>query len=397
MMIKHILSPIEGYMKTTNLFRFLLLFLAVLSLFSCESKKETTFLFVGSFTDNKPGEGIHVYEFNNKTGDTTLKFTLDSITNTSFLKLSSNGKYLYTVMDSQMPHNGKIGAFAVDAIHGKINLINIQDCGGVNPAHLELDKTGKFLANANYSDGSLSLFKINNDGSLNPLSQVLKFKDSSIIKSRQEASHIHASVFSPDNSFLFAQDLGADKIRGFRLDFNSQDSLLQNENQIKMIPGSGPRHFVFHPNGKFGYSIAELSGKITAFNYQNGDLKLINDYFSYQKQQDIYRAADIHISPDGKFLYASNRGPDEDSISIFSINKRNGKLSLINHQSTYGKHPRNFVIDPSGQFILVANQFTNNIVVFRLDSKTGKLSKLPNEIVVENPSSLQMRTYSSGL
>lgn len=359
----------------------------------CQSTKETTLLFVGSFTDKTPGEGIHVYEFNNETGESTLKFTQDSVTNTSFLKLSKNGKYLYSVMDSQMPYNGKIASFAVDAIQGKLDLINIQDCGGLNPAHLELDKTGTFLVSSQYSDGSLSLFKINEDGSLNPYSQVLRFKDSSIIESRQEASHIHSSNFSPDNNFLFAHDLGADKIRGFKLDISSQDSMLQNENQIRMKPGSGPRHFTFHPNGKLGYSIAELSGKITAFHYQNGQLKFIEDYQSYQNHQDIYRAADIHISPDGQFLYASNRGPEEDSLFIFSIKETDGKLTLIGHEPTYGKHPRNFAISPSGNFVLVANQFSNNIVVFRRDIETGKLKKLPHDIKVGSPSSIQIRGY----
>ena len=384
-------------MQLNKITKCLSLIFVLILLVGCQSKKETTLLFVGSFTDKKPGEGIHVYEFNTETGEASLKFALDSVTNTSFLKLSKNGNYLYSVMDSQMTFNGKIAAFAIDSIQGKLDLINVQDCGGLNPAHIDIDKTGNFLASSQYSDGSLSMFRINKDGSLNPHSQVLRFKDSSVIKSRQEASHIHSSNFSPDNKFLFAQDLGADKIRGFNFDMNNQDSILLNEDQIKMKLGSGPRHFTFHPNGKFGYSIAELSGKITAFNYKDGLLEFIEDYQSYQKQQNIYRAADIHISPDGNFLYASNRGPEEDSISIFSINLDNGTLNLIEYDPTYGKHPRNFVIDPSGKFLLVANQFTGNIVIFSRNIKTGKLAKLPNEIRGNNPSSLQMRTYSVGL
>ncbi|NRD23030.1 lactonase family protein [Winogradskyella litoriviva] len=384
-------------MQLNKISKCLSLILVLLILVGCKSKKETTLLFVGSFTDKKPGEGIHVYEFNTETGEASFKFTLDSVTNTSFLKLSKNGKYLYSVMESQMPYHGKIGSFAVDSINGKIDLINIQDCGGLNPAHLEIDKTGRFLANSNYSDGSLSMFRINENGSLNPHSQVIKFKDSSIIKNRQEASHMHSSNFSPENNFLFAHDLGADKIRGFNFDITAQDSILQNENQIIMKPGSGPRHFTFHPNGKFGYSIAELSGKITAFNYIDGQLEFVEDYQSYQKQQDIYRAADIHISPEGHFLYASNRGPEEDSISIFSINLDDGRLNLIGHEPTYGNHPRNFAIDPSGKFLLVANQFTDNIVIFRRNIKTGKLTKLSQEIIVDKPSSLQMRKYSINL
>jgi 6-phosphogluconolactonase len=381
-------------MPINSLSKFLSLFIILILVMSCQSTKETTLLFVGSFTDKKPGEGIHVYEFNNNTGESTLKFTLDSVTNTSFLKLSKNGKYLYSVMDSQMPYNGKIASFAVDASKGEVDLINKQDCGGLNPAHIDIDKTGTILASSHYSDGSLSIFKINEDGSLNPYSQVLRFKDSSIIKSRQEASHIHSCNFSPDNRFLFAHDLGADKIRRFSLNMTSQDFILKNENEIKMAPGSGPRHFTFRPDGKFGYSISELSGKIMAFKYKNGELEFIEDYQSYKKQQDIYRAADIHISPYGEFLYASNRGPEEDSIVVFSIDKKTGKLHLLEHTVTGGEHPRNFAISPEGKFLLVANQFSNSITLFKRDFNTGRLIKLPNEIKVNNPSSIQMKRYS---
>ena len=370
-------------------------FLLVSIIFSgCTNTKNKTktLLFIGSFTDKKPGKGIHVYEFDEDSGKTSLTYFVDSITNTSFLKLSSNGRFLYSVVDSQMKYNGKIAAFKVDITNSKIDLLNMQDCGGINPAHLELDKTGSYLVNSNYSNGSLSLFKILKDGSLGKNRQVLQFKDSSIIKKRQEASHIHSSNFSPENDYIFAHDLGADKIRSFQ--FNISNEKLQSQQVIKTKLGSGPRHFVFHPNGKFGYGINELSGKINSFKYDNGNLVFIEDYLSYQHKQEIYRAADIHISADGNFLYASNRGPKENSIVVFSINKNNGKLRFVGHTSTFGNHPRNFAISPTGKFLLVANQFSNTIVIFSRDFKTGKLTKLPNEIRVNSPSSLQMKTYT---
>ncbi len=368
-------------------------FLMISILNSCKetADKKVTLLFVGSFTDKKPGEGIHVYEFDSKTGNTTLTYTLDSITNTSFQRLSPNGKYLYSVVESQMKYNGKVAAFKVDAINKKIELLNIQDCGGVNPAHLEIDKTGNYLVNSNYSDGSLSLFKLLKDGKLSKVKQVLQFKDSSIVKDRQQSSHIHSSNFSPDNKYLFAHDLGADKIRKFTFD-NAIDSL-KKQQEIKTKLGSGPRHFTFHPNGKFGYLVNELSGKIDVYRYKNGNLNFIEDYATYQQKQDIYRTADIHISTDGHFLYASNRGPKEDSIVVFLINKNSGKLQLIEHTSTGGNHPRNFAISPNGNFLMVANQFTNNITIFNRNSKTGKITQLPNQIKVNSPSSIQIRTY----
>ncbi|MEN8775804.1 MAG: lactonase family protein [Polaribacter sp.] len=360
---------------------------------SCTEKKEkeVTLLFVGSFTDKKPGEGIHVYEFDTETEKAELTYTLDSITNTSFQRLSPNGEYLYSVVDSQMKHNGKVAAFKVDVANKKIDLINMQDCGGLNPAHLAIDNAGSYLVNSNYSDGTLSLFKIKEDGGLTKTTQVLQFKDSSVIKSRQSASHMHSANFSPDDKYLFAHDLGADKIRKFVFK-HSTDSLMQHQ-PIKTKPGSGPRHFTFHPNGKFGYLVNELSGKIDAYYYENGSLDFTEDYVTYQQKQNIYRTADIHISPDGKFLYASNRGPKEDTIVIFSIDKNNGKLTLVKHVNTGGEHPRNFGIDPSGNFLLVANMHTNNVVVFKRDLKTGLLQKLPNEIKVKRPASIQINEY----
>ena len=381
-------------MQKIKLPNILSLIIVLIILTGCESKKKTTLLFVGSFTDKKPGKGISIYEFNNETGEAELKFELDSLTNSSFLRLSPNGKYLYSVIESQMAHHGKVAAYSIDSLEGKISLLNMQDCGGRNPAHLEIDKAGQYLINSNYTDPSLSVFKIKSDGSLNKHAQTISFQGSSIIETRQKTAHIHSSNFSPDGSYLFAQDLGADKIRKFNVSSNKDGLIsLDRDPPIDVKPGSGPRHFTFHPNGKYGYGIAELSGKVTAYQLVSDGLEYIEDYQANSKRQDIYRSADIHISPDGKFLYASNRGSGENTIAIFSINSKDGKLKLVGHESTYGNHPRNFAIDPSGDYLLVANQFSNNIVIFRRNLKTGKLSKLAHELSVDNPSSLQMRTY----
>ena len=382
-------------MQKNKLSKFLSLIIILIIFSSCESKKETTLLFVGSFTDKKPGKGISIYEFNNETGEAELKFQLDSIINSSFLRLSPNGKFLYSVIESQMPYHGKVAAFSIDSLQEKISLLNIQDCGGRNPAHLEMDETGQYLINSNYTDPSMSFFKIKSDGSLKEVAQTFTFEGSSIIEGRQEAPHLHSSNFSPDGNYLFAQDLGTDKIHKFKVVKNKTGiSSLQKDTSIAVKPGSGPRHFTFHPNGKYGYGIAELSGKITAYKFTKDSLEFSEDYQANRKSQDIYRSADIHISPDGKFLYTSNRGPEENTIAIFSINLTDGTLKLVGHESTYGKHPRNFAINPSGHFLLVANQFSDNIVIFRRDFKTGKLTKLSQELALKNPSSIQMRTYN---
>ena len=160
-------------------------------------------------------------------------------------------------------------------------------------------------------------------------------------------------------------------------------------------PGSGPRHFTFHPSGKYAYCVEELSGTISAYSYSNGRLDSIHRIFSYSQKLDIYASADIHISPDGNFLYASNRYEIENTISIYSINKGNGKLKLVGHQSTLGDHPRNFTIDPSGKYLLVANLVSNTIVVFKRNNKTGLLSKTKHVLSIPRPSCLQMRVYKN--
>ena len=381
-------------MQINRLSKVLSLIIIVTMFVSCQVSKETTLLFVGSYTDKKPGKGISIYEFNNKTGEAVLKFELDSLINSSFLRLSPNGKFLYSVIESQMPHHGKVAAFKVDSLEANISLLNMQDCGGKNPVHLEIDKAGQYLINSNYTDPTLSFLKIQSDGSLSENPQTIKFEGSSIIEGKQDVPHIHSSNISPEGDYLFVHDLGADKIRKFSIVADKNRNLsLQKDTPLDVTPGSGPRHFTFHPNGIYGYGLAELSGKVIAYKLVKDSLEYLEDYQANRTTQDMYRSADIHISPDGKFLYTSNRGSEENTIAIFSINLMDGKLKLVGHESTYGEHPRNFAIDPSGNFLLVGNQHSDNIVIFRRDLKSGTLTKLPNELTVRTPASLQMRSY----
>lgn len=369
------------------------LFLLCLSLFLHTSHAQTTYLFVGNYTDGKPDKGIYIYQFNTKTGRLKPLSHTENITNPSFLTIAPNGAFLYACTDTRLPNAGSVTAFAIDTMQGTLSLINKQPTGGENPAYVNVHKNNNFVISANYTGGSVSVFSANADGSLNPATQVITFIDSSIHKTRQEKSHIHAAVFSPEYNYIYLPDLGADKIRAFRFDVNNSQPLLSLDNLlVKTVPGSGPRHFTFHPNGHFAYCIEELSGTVTAYAYHNGKLDAIQSLFSYATKRDsAYSGADIHASPDGRFLYASNRG--ENMIAIFSINQNNGMLQFIAHQSTFGNHPRNFTLDPTGRFLLVANQMTNNIIVFKRDVKTGLLTKKGKEIKVPNPSCLQMRTY----
>ncbi len=354
---------------------------------------ETYYLFIGTYTGGKPAKGIYVYRFNPDNGRLARVATGEHVINPSYLTLSPNGRYIYACTESKTPNAGSVSAFAFDSATGKLTFINRQPSRGENPVYVTTDKTGKWLIDANYTEGSVSAYTINNDGSLNPPCQQIAFDDSGINKERQDRSHIHAAVFSPLQDFIFFPDLGADKIRAFSFDASvSQPLLPATPPYIKTAPGSGPRHFTFHPSGRFAYCIEELAGTIAAYNYNNGQLEPIQTILSYSKPYDSYVSADIHISPDGRFLYASNRD-EETTISIFSIDQQTGLLTSIGHQTTEGEEPRNFVIDPTGKFLLVANVGSDKVVVLKRDPATGLLSKTGIKIKVPNPSCLQIRGY----
>ena len=376
--------------------KYCLLVLALISLLSRLDAQSNakTFLFIGTYTEGKPGKGIYVYEFNLHSGKCKFVSLVDSIINPSYLTITHDGRFLYACTDTKMPIPGNVTAFRFDSLKGKLDLINKQPCGGENPVYVAVHNDDQFIACANYTGGSASVFQINNDGSLDPPSQLIPFTGSSIIAQRQDKPHIHAAVFSPKGDYLFLPDLGADQIRVLKFVSKSNPPLIPLENNnVHCVPGSGPRHLTFHPNQRWAYCVEELSGMISAYNYQDGKLDSIQRIFSYSRTYEDYASADIHISPDGRFLYASNRLNDENTISIFSINQENGKLILIGHQKTGGDHPRNFTLDPTGNFLLVANLSTSNVVIFKRDQQTGLLTKTKYEIKVPRPSCLQMRTY----
>lgn len=367
-------------------------FFFFLVLMSCQNESKV-FLFVGSYTDGEKKEGIYVYEFDPVNGNLTEVEKEGDLINPSFLMISANGQYLYACTETRLQTPGSVSAFQIDTLTGHITFLNKQTAGGRNPVHLAVDKNNQYVVNSSYTDAGLSIFKTDANGRLNPYSKLIEFGEgSNIVEGRQEESHVHSAHFSPDDKYLFAPDLGADKIRAFTFDESGQ--LIQVENlDVNTQAGSGPRHFTFHPNQRLAYSIEELSGNVVAYTYQDGQLKEIDHYFSYSQKQESYAGADIHISPDGKFLYASNRLSEENTIAIFKIEENSGQLDLVGHQSTFGDHPRNFVIDPTGAFLLVANMNSGNIVVFKRDMNTGLLTKMESEIKVEKPSSLQMRQY----
>ncbi len=376
-----------------RLLQTLLLFLFTAHAYGQQAHHKTTYLFIGTYTHSKPGKGIYIYSFNSQNGELTFVSNGDDITNPSYITLAPDGCHLYACTETQMPHKGSISAFAFDSSTGRLSYLNQQRSGGENPVYASVDKSNKWLINANYTEGSVSVYPVKDNGSLATADTILSYVEGSIDTPRQSRAHVHSVVFSPQQDHLFAPDLGADKIRSYTFDANRMHPLQPTDSQFVMaIPGSGPRHLIFHPNGRLAYCTEELSGTISAYSYDNGKLQRIQRVASYAAKQDGYAGSDIHISPDGFFLYASNR-EKEHSISIFSIDTTSGLLTLVGHQKTGGKHPRMFAIDPTGNYLLVANLFSNNIVVFKRDQKTGLLTRTHSTIKIPQPSCLQMRTY----
>jgi 6-phosphogluconolactonase len=346
-------------------------------------------LLVGTYTTGK-SQGIYVYHFDAKTGKITYQDKVTGVDNPSYLTVSTNRKYVYSVNEVGTDRKGSVSSFSFDAKSGKIALINKQPSIGAGPCYITADKANKNVFVANYAGGSLTVVPIKADGSLAEPSQNIQDEGTGPDKSRQEKAHVHTAMLTPDEKFLMYTDLGTDKVNIMRYNVADAKPLSPADPAfVSVTGGNGPRHIAFSPNAKFMYLIQEMGGFINTYAYNNGQLKqlesvtIVPDGFS-----GSIGAADIHISPDGKFLYSTNRG-SVNELEVFAINKADGKLTFIERTSTLGKTPRNFVIDPSGNFLLVANQNSDDVYVFRINKTTGKLTYTGNKLEVGNPSCLK--------
>ncbi len=345
---------------------------------------QVSYLLVGTYTSGK-SQGIYVYHFNSTTGDFD-SVSMIKTSNPSFLAVSKNEKYVYAVNEAaEKGDGGRLSAFSFDKNSGQLSLINQQPSGGDDPCYVSIDKTGKWVSVANYTSGSLAILGISPDGGLTAPQTVIQHQGKGTDTARQEGPHVHCTIFSKDNNYLLATDLGLDKVTTYP--FNGKKGSLNQPaaRSISTNPGAGPRHLCFHPNNKFVYLIEEMAGVISAYQYSSGKLKLIQNISALPAgYAEFFTSADIHISADGRFLYASNRD-SSNTIGIFSIDAGTGELKLVGHQSTIGKTPRNFNFDPSGKFLLVADQSSDEIVIFKIDQSTGLLSDTGKRIPVGSP------------
>ncbi len=354
---------------------------------SCQSSKDL-YLLAGTYT-NTDSKGIYVYKFNSETGEVVLVSSTDSAANPSFIALSGN--LLYAANETGGDNPGKVSSYSFDKENGRLTFLNSQLAGGDAPCFVSVTKNGKWVAVANYTGGNFSILKTKEDGSLEPAAQTIQHQGSGPNTERQSAPHVHSAVFSPDEKYLLVTDLGLDKILVYNFDKENEKPLQETPfSSTFLTPGSGPRHITFSKDGKVVYLVRELDGKANVFEFTDGQLIQIQEVSMHPEgNTEKMDGAEIVLSPDNKFLYISNRG-DENSLSIFSVDETTRKLIAIGYQHVGGKNPRNFIIDPDGRYLLVANQTSNDIIIFKRDKETGLLEKTDQKIELPMPVCLKM-------
>jgi 6-phosphogluconolactonase len=350
---------------------------------------DTMTVYIGTYT-GRGSEGVYRAQLDLKTGLLELKGVTKGIQNPSFLAIHPTGKFLYAVSEVEVQGGKKTGgvsAFSIDASTRELTLLNQQESGGSGPCHLAIDATGKVVLVANYGAGSVASLPIDADGRVKPTASVVQHQGKSVNEQRQEGPHAHSFNVDPTNRFAVAADLGVDKIFVYKLD-SEKGTITPNDPPSAQTPaGGGPRHFAFHPGGKFAYANNELTSSVNAMTWdgEKGVLKVIQTMSTLPSTElDLGNTtAEVQVHPTGDFVYVSNRG--NDSIAGFKVDKESGKLSVIGHTKTGGKVPRNFGIDPTGKYLLAANQDSDTVFVFSIDPSSGMLKPTGSSVPVSMP------------
>lgn len=356
---------------------------------AAQQQAATALVYFGTYT-GKDSKGIYVSKLNLATGNLSTPELAAETRNPSFLALHPGGNFLYSVgevSDVGPKKTGAVNAFAIDIQTGKLTALNQQESGGAGPCHLVVDKTGQTVLVANYGGGSAASLPIGKDGRLKSAASIMQHTGRSVTP-RQSQPNAHSINVSPDNRFAVCADLGLDKVLVYKLD-SAKSTLTPNDPPHTAVTGaSGPRHFTFLPNSKFAYVINEMTCTTTAFTYdaKAGTLIEIQTLSTLPKGETVqkgYSTAEIQAHPTGKFIYGSNRG--HDTIAVYSVDEKSGRLTLTQSQSTLGKTPRNFGVDPTGRWLIAANQSSDTVVVFAIDQKTGELKPKGDPIAVPSP------------
>ncbi|WP_436374938.1 lactonase family protein [Cytobacillus sp. BC1816] len=333
--------------------------------------------YIGTYTKGE-SEGIYSFILDAEAGRISDVKTAAKLDNPTYLTISQGNQLLYSV--AKEGESGGVAAYRLDISSGSLEKINSQVAEGSPPCHVSVDSSARNVFSANYHKGTVESYLTNEDGSLNPAVSVIEHSGSGP-DSRQEKPHTHYAGLTPDEKYLVAVDLGTDQV----ITYEVNDGILKEKCILSVKPGSGPRHLVFHPNGRYAYVMTEFSSEVLLLQYhadgslvQKQAISTIPEGFTENNQGSA-----IHIASDGRFIYAGNRG--HDSIAVFSVNPDNGELAFVEHASTEGNWPRDFVLDPTEKFVIGSNQNSSNIVLYSRDENTGKLSLLQSDVMVPDP------------
>uniref|UniRef100_A0A7C4LQC9 Lactonase family protein n=1 Tax=Schlesneria paludicola TaxID=360056 RepID=A0A7C4LQC9_9PLAN len=367
--------------------RGLFVWLVAMGCFAEQATADEFRVYFGTYT-GPHSRGIYQARFDAETGRLEAVELAGEAVNPSFLAVHPNRKFLYAVGEIgnfEGQKTGGVSAFAIDSASGKLTLLNQQSSQGAGPCHIVVDRAGTSVLVANYGGGSVASLPLAADGRLQPAASAIQHEGRSVNPRRQEQPHAHSINLDPLNRFAFAADLGLDKILIYR--FDSATSRLTPHSAAGVVAaGSGPRHFAFHPSGRFAYVINELANTVTAFAFDGeaGTLTELQTITTLPADfQGTSYTAEVVVHPTGRYLYGSNRG--HNSLAIFRIEEATGRLTPLGHVSTGGKTPRNFQVDPTGRWILAANQGTNTVVVLKIDLASGAVTPTGQSVAVPTP------------
>jgi 6-phosphogluconolactonase len=387
--------------------------LAVAQVQTAHAQGSDFFVYVGTYTGFKwvhhsrpyglgesHSKGIYVSRFRAASGEFGEPELAAEMINPSFLTVSPDHRFLYAVSEDPLSvgppldHSSYVSSFAIDTSSGKLRLLNTVPASGTSTCFISIDKTGKFVMMANFGSGSVSVIRVRDDGSLGELTSFIQDVGSSVDPRIQFEPHPHSIVVSPDNRYAIVSDLGLDKVLIFRFDAQTGKLSPPDPPFATVYPGGGPRHFTFDPAGNFGYQLSEMSGIVDVFAWDSSKSTLTEVQRVQTVPHDFFggnHSAEIEVHPNGKFLYESNRRTKSeeerapDTIGVYSVDLQTGMLTPVEQSLTGGVMPRFFTIDPTGAYLLAANQISNNVVLYKIDLSTGRLSKTGMEIKVDTP------------
>ena len=353
------------------------------------NSKQGPVVLIGTYTEppESDSEGVYVYRMDVSSGQLSYETVIQGMPNVSFMEVHPRTGLIYAVNETESfdgHHGGGVSVLSIDLPLGNVYVHHRQSAGGVDPCYISIEQTGRFVLIANYTSGNIAMLPVQADGRLGPASDVIQHSGSSVHPERQTGPHPHCIIPDPTNRFVISTDLGLDKLLIYHMDLES--GKLHKHSEVQVERGAGPRHLIFNSSGQYAYLVNELNSTINVYRY-NADMG------SFAKIQTVSTlpqdfsgenfCADIHLLPDENHLYVSNRG--HDSLVCFRVDTDSGELTYQSHTSSHGHYPRNFAIDPSGHFMVVAHQRSNNVVVLRIDPETGDLFHTGYEVKLSVP------------